>query len=344
MSAVEGKPQQTGVEHTVREDHRGGGLSSFAARYALVAITIAIIALFSVLAPNTFPTWLNAKTILGDNSVSAILALGVLVPLVVGEFDLSVGALLGLAAVIAASLTGGGGVGLTGHLSVPLAVALTIAFTTAIGVLNGLMIVRAGISSFIATLATGTVASGIQLYITGGESLFMGVPSSLFSLGGGTLGGIPRVTIYAIVVLLVAWFVLEHSPVGRRLYAIGGSAEAAAFAGVRVDRGKVAAFAVSGAMAGVAGVLELGRIGAAHPDLGSEFLLPALAAGYLGATAIRPGRFNPWGTAVAVIFLAVGVAGLQQIGAPQWVEPVFNGTALAVAVGLSAFQLRRAGR
>jgi ribose transport system permease protein len=309
-------------------------LRAGSARYGLLILTIGLIVVFSILEPATFPTVTNAQIIAGNNSVSLILALGVLIPLVVGEFDLSVGANLGFSTVLFAVLTGGEGGGFVAHLPVWLAFGVVVLAGGVIGLVNGILLVKFRVTSFIATLGTGTLLAGFTLFFTDGSSIFAGVPPQVFQIGSGQIGGFPLVAIYAIVIAVFFWYLLLHTPLGRRLYAVGGSQEAARLAGVPVARIRIGAFVASGVLAALAGTFELGRIGAAHPGLGAEFLLPALAAGFLGAMVIRPGTFNPVGVAIAVIFLAVGTVGLQQVGAPFWAADVFDGLALLIAVTL----------
>jgi ribose transport system permease protein len=320
------------------------GLIGQSGRFGLLLIAVAIFVVFSLLAPDSFPTIDNVRTIAGANSVVLVLALGSLLPLVVGEFDLSVGAMLGLASALIASLTGATAGTLTLHLDTPLAMVLVVIAGVVVGLINGALIVGFRLSSFIATLGTATVLTGVVLLLTTGTSLYIGVPPSVYAIGQGDWSGIPHVTVYAIGTVIAIWYVLDHTPFGRRLYAIGGSPESAVLLGIKVGRSRILAFAVSGGLAASAGILEFGRIGAAHPSIGPQFLLPALAAGFLGATTIRPGWFNPIGTAVAVMFIAVGVAGLEQLGAPYWVEPLFNGVALIVAVVISQPLMRQQRR
>lgn len=298
-------------------------------RFGVVGVLIALIVFFTIKNSTTFPTVANAQTIAGDNSILMVAALAGLLPLIVGEFDLSIGNMLGLSSVILGNLSSHHNMGLWPALAITLAVGL------AAGITNGLLITQFGISSFIATLGMGTILGGIVLYISGGEIIYTGLPQGLLTFAQNLWFGVPRVTWVAIAMILAIWYLAEHTPTGRRLYAVGMGRDAARLSGVRPKPLIVAAFAFSGTMSALAGALELGRVGAAHPEIGPEFLLPALAAAFLGATTIRPGRFNVIGTTVAVILVAVGITGLQLNGAPFWVEPIFNGGILVLAVGLS---------
>jgi ribose transport system permease protein len=140
---------------------------------------------------------------------------------------------------------------------------------------------------------------------------------------------------YAAALVTMATLFFGYLPTGRRMYATGGNRAAAHLSGVHVDRLIFASFITSACLSGAAGVIIAARLGSAQPGLGPQFLLPAFAAAFLGATAIRPGRFNVVGTVIAVYVLAVPISGLQQLGVPSWFEPVFNGAALVVAVALS---------
>jgi ribose/xylose/arabinose/galactoside ABC-type transport system permease subunit len=146
-----------------------------------------------------------------------------------------------------------------------------------------------------------------------------------------------------VVATAVAWFLLTHTPYGRGLYAIGSNPRSARLVGLGVERIVIIAFVIAGGLSGVVGVLQLARAGSATADAGTNLLFPALAAAFLGATAVRPGFFNVMGTIIGVLFVAVSVSGLTLSGAAAWVSPVFNGAALLVAVGLSTYLGRRRG-
>lgn len=316
--------------HTVAEQVMRVG-----SRYGVVVLLFILAITFSVTNNDVFPTERNLQNVFGSNSILMLAALGSLIPLMVGEFDLSVGNMIGLATVVTAILPGEHGFGL-----IP-AFLITIGIGALVGLLNGILITKVGISSFIATLGMGTVLSGISLYGSGGRVLFVGIPQSLKDFCQGFWFQIPILTIVAGCFALLLWYVTEHTPVGRRLYAVGMGRDAARLSGVRTDRFVIGAFVVSASMAASSGFLEVGRVGSGGPLIGPEFLLPALAACFLGATTIRPGRFNVLGTAVAVTLVAIGINGLALNGAPDWLIPVFNGGVLLVAVGLSRFASKR---
>jgi ribose transport system permease protein len=298
-------------------------------RFGALLVLVALIFFFSILLPATFPTYENLTTILTTQDVLAILAIGLLVPLAAGEFDLSIGFVLGFTGMEVAVLTG------VLHWHPVPAIVLTLATAVLIGLINGLLVVRVGINAFIATLGVGTVLSGLTIWMSNGTVVYQGIPDLLLAIGRTQLLLLPLPVFYMIIVIIVFSYIMGHTPFGRYIYAVGGGREVARLAGINTDLLTVLAFTVSGFMAGIAGVLETATVGAAHPDVGPQFLLPAFAAAFLGATTIQPGRFNVLGTVVALFLLAVGIAGFQQLGAPFWVSPVFNGTALLIAVGLA---------
>jgi ribose transport system permease protein len=202
----------------------------------------------------------------------------------------------------------------------------------AVGVINGLLTVRLHISSFIATLGTGILLSGMTLGVSGGQVLFSGIPRLLTSIGQGNIFGLGPAVWLTILLAIVLFFVLEHTPFGRKLYAIGGSERVAFLAGVPVGALKIASFAISGFLVGVGAIFALGQSGAANAGFGPELLLPAYAASFLSVITYRPGYYNLPGVVVAILLLAVGFNGLNLLGAPFWAQPIFNGAVLLIAV------------
>ncbi|MFS4091088.1 ABC transporter permease [Streptomyces sp. AF1A] len=316
---------------------RSEPLSDFLTRVTLLGLLGLLVVLFSLLRPDTFATWGNAKTVLDLQAVLTILAIGLLLPLIVGELDLSVAANLGVGLILVTGLTS------KQHLSLPLAALLAVLACTLVGAVNGLLITRLGINSFITTIGMSTVLTGVLGAYTNGNVFYEGIPSSLTKLGQGDLLGVPLPVVYAAALGVVVWYVLQWTPLGRYLYAIGGSPDAARLSGVPVRRLTLLAFTGAGLLAGVAGLVQAAVLGSGNPTVGPPMLLPAYAAVFLGATAIQPGLFNVWGTVIAVITLQVGTTGLSLLGAPFWIEPIFNGAALVLAVAATRL-LRRGAR
>lgn len=320
----------------VRTERSRSWPSRLAADFGVVGFLILLIIAFSIALPGRFPTVSNAQTILGSQAVPALLALAVILPLVAGEFDLSVAATLGISSVFTAFAASEG-------LPVPLIFVLALLIGALIGVVNGFLVTVVGVSAFIATLGVATILSGGNLLISEGLVIYEGVSGSLTRIAGTEVFGLPIVVFYALAVALALWYLLEWTPFGRYLQATGKGREAARLTGVRTDRWLFLSFVLAGVIAALAGFMQTSRIGSAPPDIGPGFLLPAYAAAFLGATTIHPGRFNVWGTIIGVFVLAVGITGLNLAGAAFWVPPVFNGTALILAVSVAVIVGRRSG-
>jgi ribose transport system permease protein len=316
---------------------RPAWLGDLTSRYGLVGIFVLEIVFFSILRPSTFPTSADAQAIASTNAVVGLLALGAMVPLVVGQFDVSVGFQLGLSQTLCAGLI------INDGWAAGPAALVAVCACLVVGLANGLLVTRLGLSSFISTLGVGTIVLGLtELY---GNDLTISGPlaNSFTALGRNSIGGVPLAFIYVIVAMLALWLALEYTSWGRECHATGANQRAALLAGVRTQRVVVQSFVLSGLLSGLAGVLSVMILGAAAPTVGLGELLPAFAAAFLGATAIRPGRFNSIGTALAVYLLAAGITGLQMLGAQFYVQQLFNGGALLIGVSLSAVAARSRG-
>ena len=316
----------------------GRRLKNLIERYAVLLILAGVVIVFSILEPSTFATSQNFVTILQEQSVLACLSLGLLVPLAVGEFDLSVGYVLGFSAVEAAALGGKSGI--------PGAPVIIIVLLTgiAIGCLNGILVARLRVHSLITTLGIGFAISGLTVGVSGGQTLFAGVPPVIPTLTNTNILGVKSSVWFDLAFAIAVYITLFHTPFGRRVYAVGGSERVARLAGVRTQGIKIAAFAIAGLFAALAGLMQLGEAGAADPSFGINLLLPAFAAIFLGATTIRPGYFNVWGMIIAILLLAAGFSGLSLKGVPLWVEPVFDGAVLLIAVLSARAEARNLGR
>jgi ribose transport system permease protein len=309
----------------------------FIQRFGAVLMLLIVIVVFSILSPDSFATKQNAVTILQQEAVLACLALGLLLPIAVGEFDLSVGYVLGFVAVVAAKL--GGDTGLPGGAIIVLCILIGLT----IGTLNGVLTAKFGIHSLIATLGVGFAVSGGTIGVSGGTTLFKGIPPIIPDLANTNILGLKSAVWIVFALAILLYIVLEFTPFGKRIYAVGGSERVARLAGVRTDAIKIAAFAIAGGMAAIAGLLQLGQAGGATPAFGVNLLLPAFAAIFLGATAIKPGVFNVWGTIIAILLLAAGFTGLGLQGVPLWVEPIFDGAVLLIAVMVTRREARSLG-
>ncbi len=313
-------------------------LVRYAEKYGLIALWGVVVLVFSVLSPATFPTVTNFSTIFGTQAVLLVLALGLLLPLSVGEFDLSIAATMGFSAIIVGLLT------THDHWPVLAAIVVALGLGLVVGALNALLIVGGGISSFIVTLGIGTLITGLSYGMTGSETIG-GLSKGLVDSMSTQVLDLPLAFFYGVVLCLAMWYVFNYMPLGRHLVFVGEGREVARLSGLRVQRIRAGALIMGSLIAAAAGVMQAGVVGAASPGTSTSYLLPAFAAAFLGATVIRPGRFNAWGTFVAVYFLVTGITGLELLGYTGWVQDVWYGASLAVAVGLARYAaVRRRAR
>jgi ribose transport system permease protein len=305
--------------------------------YGLVLLMFGLIFIFSILLPNTFPTLLNLRSILSDKAIIALLSLAAMIPMVAGRIDLTVGYGIVLWHILAISLQTMFG------LPWPVAVVVVLALGVLTGALNGLLVEVARIDSFIATLGTGTILYALALWHTGGRQMVGTLPDAFYALNGTFVFGLPITAFYVLAITVTLWIILEYTPIGRYLYAIGANQRAAELNGIPTRKFVIGAFVTSGALTALAGVLLASKLRIGQASVGLEFLLPALVGAFLGSTTIKPGRVNVWGTIVGVMILAVGISGIQQFGGSFWVEPLFNGTTLLIAIGIAGYAQRKKG-
>jgi ribose transport system permease protein len=298
---------------------------------------VALILFFSLLLPNTFPTLLNLRSILSDKAIIALLSLAAMIPMVAGRIDLTVGYGIVLWHILAISLQTLYGI------PWPIAVCIVLILGIIVGALNGLLVEVARIDSFIATLGTGTILYALALWHTGGRQMVGQLPDAFYAINGTFVFGLPITAFYVLAITLILWVVLDYTPIGRYLYAIGANQRAAELNGIPTRKFVIGAFVTSGALTALAGVLLASKLRIGQASVGLEFLLPALVGAFLGSTTIKPGRVNVWGTIVGVMILAVGISGIQQFGGSFWVEPLFNGTTLLIAIGIAGYAQRKKG-
>lgn len=295
--------------------------------YALIWIV------FSLWIPDTWTMWLTHRSVLNQNAILMVVAIGLLVPLAAGVFDLSIGA-----TISASSVTVGWGM-VEADWSVPVAIMVALLVGVLVGFVNGLLVVKVKIDSFIATLAMSSVLTAYSVWRSNNRSI-LGFPDSFKNLATEFVWGVNKTVIVALVIAFVFWYVFEHTAAGRYLFATGGAREAARLAGVQTDRYVWGSLMVSSTFAALGGVLLAAQFGSAQAQSGAPYLLPAFAAAFLGSTQFKR-RFNVWGAMLAVVVLQSGVKGLQLAGVgTTWIESLFFGVALAVAVGFSTFRKR----
>ncbi|HVY95642.1 MAG TPA: ABC transporter permease [Solirubrobacterales bacterium] len=314
--------------------HQASLLERFAGPGLLVVMFLA----FTAMLPDTFPTYNNLIAVVNNQTITAMVALGLLVPLAAGVFDISIGGILTLSVIFSTLMFQATG----GDMPVPLVILMTLGIGMLAGLFNGLLVVKLRIEPFIVTLGSGSVFIGISQLIANGQVVSQNIPRGFTDLGRGEPLGIPAPILYVGILALVLGYVFVMTPLGRKIYATGANREASRLAGVPTDRILFLAFMTSGVCASAAGLLYAMRIGAGQPEVGAQYLLPAYAAAFLGSTMIKPGRFNVLGLLIGLAIIAVGINGLQLNGIPSWVIPTFQGAALIVAVVLT--KLRGRGR
>ncbi len=306
------------------------GFDRFSGLY-LLAVFIVV---FSIWAPETFPTMATLHILASTQAIAAIAALALLVPMVTGQFDLSIGAMATVAGVSANLLQTKGWFG-------PVqAIVIATLLGTLVGFINGFIVVKLRVNSFIATLGMTSILGAVVVIISNNRDI-VPVPPGLFGdIAQTPIFGFQSVIIYLIVIALVFWWLLERTPAGRYMRATGGNPEAARLTGIRVDMWSWISLMVSGTTAAFAGVLFVSLTG---PSVvfGDSLLLPAFAAVFLGSTQLSPGKMNVWGTLIAIFVLATGVQGLQLVTGVTWVASMFNGVALILAVALAVGRERR---
>lgn len=303
--------------------------------YGLVLLTLLLIVIFSLVLPDTFPTLLNVRSIISDKAIIAILSLAVMIPMVTGKIDLTVGYGIVLWHILAISLQTQFG------FPWPVAVVVVLLLGAVVGMINGILVEVAQIDSFIATLGTGTILYALALWHTGGRQVVGTLPEGFLAINNTWLFGLPITGYYVLALAIGLWLLFEYTPLGRYLYAIGASARAAALNGIPVQRYVMGAFTASGVLSAVAGIILASKLGIGQASVGLEYLLPALVGAFLGSTTIKSGRVNVWGTMVGVTILAVGISGIQQFGGEFFVEPLFNGVTLLIAICIAGYAQRR---
>jgi ribose transport system permease protein len=325
---ADGSPAGTGADLAPpsRNQATGRSRADFVQRWALLGVWLVLIVVFGAIEPDTFLTMQNLQSLLGSQAILLLLTLGLMIPLTTGDFDLSIGGVLSLSAMVIAVLNA------HAHFSVWLAVLIVLVIGLLIGTINAALTIGLGIDSLIVTLGMGTVTSGITLWISNSETISGISPSLINAVVGYRLLGIPIEFYYGLLACVALWYIFDHTALGRRMLFTGRGRKVARLSGVNVRRIRFGSLMTSATIAALAGVLYAGTSGAANPGAGEPLLLPAFAAVFLGATTISPGRFNPWGTFIAVYFLSSGITGLQLLGIASFVQNLFYGGALIIAV------------
>lgn len=308
---------------------QGGDWKSFAERFGLIGAWILIILFLGYFKPEQMFAWNSYASMFGSNAMVVVLTLALMIPLTSGDFDLSVASVMGLTSMLIAVLNVRMGVDI-----VP-AILLALATGALIGAINSFFILYFRVHSLIVTLGTGYFINGVILWVSNSATISgvsMGLVNSVILT---RFLGIPVGFYYALALTVIVWYVFQHTSLGRRLLFVGRGREVARLSGVNVDRVRAGSLIASSVIASLAGILYTGMRGSADPSSALAFLLPAFAAAFLGSTAIYPGRFNAPGAFVAVFFLSTGIMGLNFLGVDTFVQNLFYGGGLVIAVSIS---------
>lgn len=303
-------------------------------RYGTLIGLLGMIIAFTIKAPTTFLTLPNFLNILSQSSLTAIIAAGLTIALVVGEFDLSIGYIASFAGLIVVGLIARDG------LPVLVGIPLVLLIGAAIGTVNGFLVTKVRINAVIATLGVGTMLVGLG-FAYSSFPIAAGVPPEFIAIAlGRPILGIPNPILIMIVVLAILWVILNKTDLGQKMQAVGGNIEAARLSGIRVDRVKIFAFATAGICAAITGILLSSLLGSGTLAAADGYLLDAFAAVFLGSATLRDGEFHILGTLIGVLIISVGFNGLSIFGAPTFFQPIFKGAILVLAVGLSTLARR----
>jgi len=309
-------------------------------RVSVLYLLALVFLVFGITIPDLFLSSVTMQSVASSQAVAGILALAALLPFIAGEFDITVGSNMALSVVIVCWLSDN-----YPDLGIISWCLIAVLACGLVGLLNGLLVVRLGVNSFIATLAMSQVLAAIALNLSENQQMLAVLPQGFVDLGRGRSMGVPNALYCTVAVAIVLWYVLQWTKLGRHVYATGLNREAARLSGVRTGSLVIGTFVASGLIAGIAGVVFVSQVGTFSNSIGAPLLFPAFAAVFLGATQFNF-RPNVWGTLLAIFTLALGVQGLQLSSASGgfWITPLFNGLALIAAVVFSGRQRNRVVR
>lgn len=309
----------------------GGGRRAALYRYAMVGIFAALVVGMAVASPN-FRDPVNLVNVLQQNSIIGIVACGMLLMIITGGFDLSVGAVGAMSAIVAAAVFI--------SLSIPLGIAAALAVGLATGVINGVLIAKVGINPFVATLGMQVLIRGVLLIVTDGKPIY-GVPSEFTFVGLGRVGPVPVAVIIFAAVVVVTGVILRYTRFGHHIYAVGGNREAARLAGVNVDRVLIGVYAYGGLCAAIGGLVMLGQTVIGQPGAAESWPLSAIAAVVVGGVPLSGGSGGVGSAVLGALLLGTVANALNLLGVSQYWQPAVTGLVILVAVGIDSYQRKR---
>lgn len=334
-TASASEPQQaTGPRRNVSAGDR---FIDVVSRYGTIASLVVCVLIFSALRPDVFATSQNFLSILNQVSILGIIALGLTVALVQGLFDLSLAAMATLGGFMVTKWLSEGTIGS------PLAAVMTmLLIALVIGCFNGIVVAYGGVSAFIATLAVGSILTGVVLGISKSATVLSGIPDGFLVMGQGKVGPFPAPVVFLVIVAVLLYIFLEQTQTGRHMYAIGGNAETARLSGIAVKRYALIALGISAMCAALGGMIVAANLGVGRPQgVGDTYLLDAFAAAFIGASTLRPGRFHILGTVIGVLLIGVINNGLSIMGVETFWQYAVRGMILLLAVFGASFLVAR---
>ncbi|MCW2786070.1 MAG: inner-rane translocator [Marmoricola sp.] len=311
--------------------------TSIGSRYALIGVWLVMAGVYGAIMPDKFLSVSTVQAIFGSQSALLFLAVAALCTFVVGEFDLSFASVMGLSATIVPVLT------TLHHMNIAAACGIALLASLGCGLVNAFFIVKLGVPSLVVTLGTASLYLGLAELIS--SSTIVSVSDQTFSnLALRNVLGLPLSFYYGLALCIGFAYVLTWTPLGRHIVFVGANREVARLAGISVDRIRAGSYVAASLVAGMAGLLLVATVGGFDPTASSSYLLPALAAVFLGTAIVMPGQFNPMGTLLGIYFLETGILGLQLLGYTGWVQDAFYGAGLVIAVTVASVVRNRTQR
>jgi ribose transport system permease protein len=316
------------IERSLKTDPKRTELGYYISQYATIGALLLVFIIFAIVADRFLePT--NLINVVRQISTLAIVAFGITICMAAGDFDLSIGSVVGFAGVVVTGLLSKG---------LPMSVALLAALAVGVifGLFNGLVTTRIGIPSIIVTLGTSSIATGFIFMYTNGRAIYGGLPPSFSFIGRGSVFGLPTPIIIMVILGATVYILLNKTTAGRYIYAVGGNLVAAKLSGINTLKYRTLGLMFSGIGASIAGIVLASRLGSGQPTAGTSFLLDALAAVFLGMTTIKVGQPNVIGTIVGVLLIGIINNGLNLLGLPFYVQDIAKGVIIISAIMFAA--------
>lgn len=305
-------------------------------RYGVLIAFALVVLFFTLERSSEFATLGNLRDVLSNASSLAVMSAVLTVPMIMGDFDLSVGYNTQVLGAIAVTLMA------FDHVDAGSSIALSLVIGAAIGIALGALIAWSKVSAFVITLGAGIFLEGIELRITQAKTVFSGLSNSYINLANDKFLSFALPVWIALLVCLALWYVTRHTVLGRRMAAVGGNQEAARLSGINVEVMRTAGFMLVGIGAAVAAIIITSQAASDYPGAAEGLLIPAYAAVFLGAAVLRPGEFHVWGTLIGVLFLSIIQNGLTIMNFSASTTNVVQGSIFIVAVLMSRIGRRRA--